>query len=617
MFWKPGEIADGDKIMCTTIENEDDWYIFHGNKFYKAPEKILDEFFDYIDSWEDLDKSIWDIRIEEDIDIIEEDIVEKRIYFIPSASKLEVNKLKQEIQKDQVRLDYIKSTPALFSFKNGYKKLENMEDKTGKNKLSFDRIKAYKPLFAGLSDEIKEDDPPIYNARILSLFNQLFEKENLHKLLFIPPAHQSKDKQLKGAYEGSYGVSKRLFFTDYNMTPQSLSALITYEASRRVIGDLKKKIKDMGIGVNTISYLPGGGNNKKFEVSRLVDYGQRGDGKMYEILFKQDKESYSEAQQRYGSPYDYAMARYELFHGKEDEIRCFCEAYYKYMSRISSLRIVLAYTDATNFYDAILEYGENGCIWDVFDEYQEYIMMTEGKNFATAFKGIIDISFNTVYVETKGEKMYTWMNTDFASGHFSGDKNNASSAKTLDNKLQRFNSPFWPFQFISTSIGQEGFDFHVYCRKIVHWSLEFNPVKFEQREGRVNRYQGYANRLQLDSFLKKKNIKFSGWKNAFNSIRDNKKEDSDIATMLNSGKGLFPDFVVPVQKTEYGLERECYYYPFSFESEEFKRVLEGVGYYRSLLGQSGCDKFEEEFKVFVKGVTSSGLTKYFINLYPN
>ncbi len=53
-----------------------------------------------------------------------------------------------------------------------------------------------------------------------------------------------------------------------------------------------------------------------------------------------------------------------------------------------------------------------------------------------------------------------------------------------------FNSPFWPFVLATTSVGQEGLDFHLYCRDIVHWNLPANPVDLEQREGRINRYNG-------------------------------------------------------------------------------------------------------------------------------
>lgn len=60
-----------------------------------------------------------------------------------------------------------------------------------------------------------------------------------------------------------------------------------------------------------------------------------------------------------------------------------------------------------------------------------------------------------------------------------------------------FNSPFRPFVLASTSVGQEGLDFHPYCHAIVHWNLPSNPVDFEQREGRIHRYKGHFLRRNL------------------------------------------------------------------------------------------------------------------------
>ncbi len=60
-----------------------------------------------------------------------------------------------------------------------------------------------------------------------------------------------------------------------------------------------------------------------------------------------------------------------------------------------------------------------------------------------------------------------------------------------------FNSPFWPFVLVTTSIGQEGLDFHCYCHAVVHWNLPSNPVDLEQREGRVHRYKGHAVRRNV------------------------------------------------------------------------------------------------------------------------
>ena len=39
-----------------------------------------------------------------------------------------------------------------------------------------------------------------------------------------------------------------------------------------------------------------------------------------------------------------------------------------------------------------------------------------------------------------------------------------------------FNSPMRPFVLATTSIGQEGLDFHNYCRVIMHWNLPSNPI---------------------------------------------------------------------------------------------------------------------------------------------
>ncbi len=60
-----------------------------------------------------------------------------------------------------------------------------------------------------------------------------------------------------------------------------------------------------------------------------------------------------------------------------------------------------------------------------------------------------------------------------------------------------FNSPFRPFLLASTSIGQEGLDFHPWCHRLTHWNLPGNPVDLEQREGRVHRYKGLAVRKNV------------------------------------------------------------------------------------------------------------------------
>lgn len=68
-----------------------------------------------------------------------------------------------------------------------------------------------------------------------------------------------------------------------------------------------------------------------------------------------------------------------------------------------------------------------------------------------------------------------------------------------DDLRHAFNSPFRPHVLATTSIGQEGLDFHVWCNHIVHWDLPSNPVDLEQREGRIDRYAGLAVRRALST----------------------------------------------------------------------------------------------------------------------
>jgi hypothetical protein len=67
----------------------------------------------------------------------------------------------------------------------------------------------------------------------------------------------------------------------------------------------------------------------------------------------------------------------------------------------------------------------------------------------------------------------------------------------IDALRDAFNSPFRPFVLASTSVGQEGLDFHRYCHRLWHWNLPSTPVDLEQREGRVQRYLNHAVRLNI------------------------------------------------------------------------------------------------------------------------
>jgi ERCC4-related helicase len=52
---------------------------------------------------------------------------------------------------------------------------------------------------------------------------------------------------------------------------------------------------------------------------------------------------------------------------------------------------------------------------------------------------------------------------------------------------RNFNDFYNPFVLLVSRVGEEGIDLQKQCRYVVHYDLEWNPAKMEQREGRVDR----------------------------------------------------------------------------------------------------------------------------------
>jgi len=91
------------------------------------------------------------------------------------------------------------------------------------------------------------------------------------------------------------------------------------------------------------------------------------------------------------------------------------------------------------------------------------------------------------------------MRTQFAARFGDGSDADGSGSVRATQLRTAFNSPFWPFVLASTSVGQEGLDFHLYSHAIIHWNLPSNPVDLEQREGRIHRFKNHAVRRNVAS----------------------------------------------------------------------------------------------------------------------
>lgn len=57
-----------------------------------------------------------------------------------------------------------------------------------------------------------------------------------------------------------------------------------------------------------------------------------------------------------------------------------------------------------------------------------------------------------------------------------------------DATAKAFTTALAPWILVATNVGSEGIDLHRYSRHLVHFDLEWNPARLEQREGRIDRF---------------------------------------------------------------------------------------------------------------------------------
>ena len=229
----------------------------------------------------------------------------------------------------------------------------------------------------------------------------------------------------------------------------------------------------------------------------------------------------------------------------------------------------------------IIKYCIDGCLQSVIDEYVSLLNTSNIKIIQKIFEESLDLR-NASYridslenfklrINNQEELNDFVMRTNFAVAFADGDIDE-KGAKRRNYVRNAFNSPFYPFILATTSIGQEGLDFHNYCRKIIHWNLPSNPIDLEQREGRINRYKCLAVRQNLKTDINITNIKLK--KNIWQLLfAEKNKEMSDIETFWSS-KNKFVK-----------IERILPIYPYSNDEIVYKRIMEILNNYRITIGQ--------------------------------
>jgi hypothetical protein len=304
-----------------------------------------------------------------------------------------------------------------------------------------------------------------------------------------------------------------------------------------------------------------------------------------------------------------AVCAYRLFSNDSEKAKKLGKNFVTLFNKPESVNILDAiYGKSDEYYKVVLKYCVEGNLQAVIDEWA-YVLGEKGETLlATMQKAFIRTSpaqIDTYESFSKGTDK-SRMRNHFAVGYFSlrlDDKN----IQRAENIRAAFNSPLRPFVLATTSVGQEGLDFHLYCRKICHWNLPSNPIDLDQREGRINRYLCLAIRQSLACDERYSKMENTGdvWKNILEEASKNEKKDlSD----------LVPFWCLPDGSNTVKIERIVPMYPLSKDKQVYERIEKILTLYRITLGQPRQELLLDKLRI--AGLSEEERNRLFINLSP-
>ena len=597
-----------------------------------------------------------------EIDITEGDILS---YCEMQSLLEKINsKANRKLRYRNVPMDYIKSSPYLLSFMENYNLKKQITDYFSKHKeYHLVKGKNIKRLLVKRQMIHNYQLIPANNARLEKLKEIIFEKNKFgpENLLWIPP---SKPYYKTGSvFDINQDFSKVLVFSSWEMVPRMISVMMSYEAERLTIGKLyhntklkrgrgyfatreerrygiarlKNETDDIICHVSPILanlYEPEENFNKSIKQIRkelaekiqpkveavrkkyeLKDSSTAGAKSMLELIKALDNLSDARptaipvdavehlVNMAIGSP---ANCAYRLFKNTEFAEALAKEVFVSLFNKAESSAVLdLQYgmKSADAYYENVLKYCVDGNLQAMLDEYAHVIGESGEELLNTMKDAFIDtasLQLDTLEHFTDEDKEKARMRTHFAVGYFNARLTNENVQRT-EKIRQAFNSPFRPFVLSTTSIGQEGLDFHFYCRKIMHWNLPSNPIDLEQREGRINRYKCHAVRQNLA-------YRYS----------DEKSWDAMFEKAAEVEKGEHPDLVpywslTDGENLKVKIERIVPMYPMSQDRLKYNRLIKVLSLYRLTLGQPRQEELLETINRETAGEIDNRL---FMNLSP-
>lgn len=568
-----------------------------------------------------------------DVQIVPEDILS----FAEGQYLMDcLNQENSKVRLGNLPMEYVKSSPYLLSFMDKYELKKRIA-----SALQHSDVKRYGKMDALLLSKyaINNYRPiPAANGKLKYLHDLVFgtRHEKKTQLLLWAPASNPYYKA-GGVFESNEArnFSKIILFSSWEMVPRMISIMMSYYSELYTLGELKKveaeirytsqkknrygenrfradglleypcqtlsglfspttfygeilpsirkiikqRIQEEFAQNTIISSIPQQGRNNAKLILTLMKIL---DGKPVETLndlYVPSNTLDVMTDIAIASP---AVCAYRQS-GNEEDAQMVAKAIVSVFNKPESAAVIdLMYNKKNDddYYESVLDYCVVGNLQAVLDEYA-HMTQTKmlGHTVTEAIIGTSNLSIDTTdSLGMEGNKQL--MRCHFAIPFIDKTVTDKSVARTT-NIRKAFNSPFRPFLLSTTSIGQEGLDFHWYARKIVHWNLPSNPVDLEQREGRINRFKCLAIRRNVVKLYGSET--YHTWDELFSLAYSNLKgTHSDIV----------PYWCLPVAdlteeqraKLEY-IERIVPLYPLSRDRYKYERLIKVLALYRMTLGQ--------------------------------
>ncbi len=287
--------------------------------------------------------------------------------------------------------------------------------------------------------------------------------------------------------------------------------------------------------------------------------------------------------------------------------------------------------DDSRYWRSVLDYCVQGNLQSVMDEYVHILYESTGASHAPPDEAadtlVVEIenalsirtaslTFDEIKIrQEKLELADRSLRCRYAL-RFGDDRSETDQGGNRREQIrQAFNSPFRPFILATTSVGQEGLDFHQYCHEIYHWNLPANPVDLEQREGRIHRYKGHVIRRNVA-----KTFPLPAVRDLIQDLRDPWEILFSQARSLATSRCPSQSELVPYWIFEDGghkVLRHVPALPLSLETERLENLRNTIVAYRMVLGQPRQEDLVNYLQSRWPGrKDAEGLLRFRINLAP-